>query len=983
MARSRTTAHDLLWGRTGRNADGLTTAFLLPDLHPWLKEYFADRNLVPIEDEAWDRLPAWESIPEYRAPEAEPESSIQYSVFSIRYQGPEIPKLVRTRMAPVQRTESPVSHTAPSLTPALSASEAIPNTEYRIPNTSYAAVPPPPPVTIISPPQEVAIFANGEARRSTAPVPFVVPVYATTAPAPSRHLLRLTRPRWAHPVTKSPNLLTSFLASRVERVGAPLNTPAPTYRIPAPYDELLIVNVVLGPLGVLWRSIGWPLLVSLGIMNHESRMMGLVSGIARRVTKLKLYISTSWLSRTSAEALFRMQPARERHEQRPAWASGRSVINSQLRFRPAFAFAAVLFLVLLPLKLFDIRAGFPAMRGRVLGATADAFGAFRSGGQALTQSSFADAVAAFDRARMSLEGLPAETGVLGRMGLSVSQHVPGLSGAIGRAEAGRRAGIALAAASSAATRGLATLEQIDLAQPRAATLVDAAAASFASARIHAEGARTHLRRAAPAFVPPVDRAIGELRRAERLLPILKALGGIDRPRRLLLAFQNPAELRPTGGFIGSVALVDVADGSVETLELPGGGSYDISGISRLRVVPPEPLRLLRDTWQFQDANWFPDFPTSARKLRSLYEASGGPTVDAVVAVNAPLLERILELTGPIVAGGKTFSSTAAVAMLTNTIESDDARATGQPKAILAELAPEIFHRLLAITTDGAPTQRLQLLDQLLRALDERDVLLAFTDDAVQSTVIEARWSGEVRTTPRDYLFVTHANIGGGKSDAVIRDDLTHTASILEDGSVVNTVVITRAHAGTPAPPNAPASERLAGLANVDYVRLYVPRGSTLLTADGFAPPPASAFEPIPTDAIPDRLLLSTELAAAIDPASGARITEEFGKTAFAGWMQIPPGETRTLRFVYRLPWQYERTRPGIVRKEMADPQSYSLLVQKQSGTRATVRHTIELAPTWRSTWSAENLQAAGPNTWTFSDILTSDRFTGMMVAPRP
>lgn len=647
----------------------------------------------------------------------------------------------------------------------------------------------------------------------------------------------------------------------------------------------------------------------------------------------------------------------------------------------ALAFASVLLVVLLPLKLFDIRAGFPAMRGRVLGATADAFGAFRSGGVSLTSSSFADAVAAFDRARMALEGLPEETGTLGRVGLSLSRHIPGLRGTIGRAEEGRRAGIALASASSAASRGLGTLEQIDLAQPRAAALVDAAAASFASARVHAENAREHLRIAAPPFVAPVEQAIGELHRAERLLPILKALGGIDRPRRLLLAFQNPAELRPTGGFIGSVALVDVAGGAVEALELPGGGSYDISGISRLRVVPPEPLRLLRETWQFQDANWFPDFPTSARKLRAMYESSGGPTVDAVVAVNAPMLERILELTGPIVAGGTTFSSTAAVAMLTDTIESANARATGQPKAVMAELAPKIFHRLLAITTNGAPSQRLQLLDQLLRGLDERDIILAFTEDAVQSIVADARWSGEVRTTPRDYLFVTHANIGGGKSDAVIRDDLAHTASILADGSVVDTVVITRTHAGTPAPSNAAPSERLTGLANVDYVRMYVPRGAALLSAEGFEPPPTAAFEPIPTDAIPDRLLLSTELAAATDVVSGARITEEFGKTAFAGWMQIPPGETRTLRFVYRLPWRLERTQAGLVGKGVADPQSYSLLIQKQSGTHATVRHTINLAPSWRGTWSAENLRSTGTNAWSFEDLLTSDRFTGMMIQP--
>ncbi|MDP3771239.1 MAG: hypothetical protein Q8R16_02990, partial [bacterium] len=258
-------------------------------------------------------------------------------------------------------------------------------------------VPPPPPVTIISPPQEVAIFASGEARRSTAPVPFAVPVYAAAAPAPSRHLLRLTRPRWIHPVTKSPNLLTSYLASRVERVVASVTTPAPTYRIPAPYDELLIVNVVLGPLNVLWQSIGWPLLVMLGMTNNESRIMRLARSCRLQVSSFKPVVGIrEWLARLT-------QPTPERlwtlPQPRTSSIATMRTPPRSLRFeavglrlstlRPAFAFAAVLFVVLLPLKLFDIRAGFPAMRGRVLGATADAFGAFRSGGQALTQSSFA------------------------------------------------------------------------------------------------------------------------------------------------------------------------------------------------------------------------------------------------------------------------------------------------------------------------------------------------------------------------------------------------------------------------------------------------------------------------------------------------------------------------------------------------------------------------------------------------------------------
>jgi len=271
---------------------------------------------------------------------------------------------------------------------------------------------------------------------------------------------------------------------------------------------------------------------------------------------------------------------------------------------------------------------------------------------------------------------------------------------------------------------------------------------------------------------------------------------------------------------------------------------------------------------------------------------------------------------------------------------------------------------------------------LLRALEERDVILAFTDDEPARIATDARWTGAIRPIERDGLFVVHANIGGGKSDAAIRDDLTHTTTILDDGSAIDTVTITRTHTGSAPPERATPSDALRTFRNVDYLRVYVPRNAELLTADGFDPPPATAFEPIPTDAIPDRLLLATTLRERDDAATGIRIAEELGRTVFGGWVQTPAGETRTVRLVYRLPWRYEKTaRSAFGTSVPAASQPYSIAIQKQPGTRMTVRHTLELAPTWRTTWRAENLRAVGPRTWTFEDLLTSDRFTGVMIAP--
>jgi len=58
---------------------------------------------------------------------------------------------------------------------------------------------------------------------------------------------------------------------------------------------------------------------------------------------------------------------------------------------------------------------------------------------------------------------------------------------------------------------------------------------------------------------------------------LKNLFGATSDRRYLLVFQNNSELRASGGFIGSYALIDVRNGRLRNLEVPGGGSYDTEG----------------------------------------------------------------------------------------------------------------------------------------------------------------------------------------------------------------------------------------------------------------------------------------------------------------------------------------------------------------------------------------------------------------------
>ena len=140
---------------------------------------------------------------------------------------------------------------------------------------------------------------------------------------------------------------------------------------------------------------------------------------------------------------------------------------------------------------------------------------------------------------------------------------------------------------------------------------------------------------------------------EQMHEVTDALLGIfghERPQKYLLLFQNNDELRATGGFPGSMAVLKMDQGRMEELEIPGGGIYDIAGQVSERVVAPQPMHLVNPHWNIQDANWHPNFPDSAKRILAFYENGGGESLDGVIALTPNLVENLLKITGPMELG---------------------------------------------------------------------------------------------------------------------------------------------------------------------------------------------------------------------------------------------------------------------------------------------------------------------------------------------
>lgn len=433
-------------------------------------------------------------------------------------------------------------------------------------------------------------------------------------------------------------------------------------------------------------------------------------------------------------------------------------------------------------------------------------------------------------------------------------------------------------------------------------------------------------------------------------------------KKYLVIFQNNNELRATGGFLGSFALVTIERGLIKKVEFPEGGSYDIQGQLLERVKPPSALNLINSRWYFHDANWWPDFPTTARKLIWFYEKSGGPTPDGVVAITADIMKDLLQFTGPVGVPDyqKTITAENFYEETQRAVELEYDKEANRPKKFMVALALEFFKKF---TQDEKNFQNFfQLSDKIF---SQKTIQFYFTNEKTEKVFTDFNLTGQIKNLPGDYLAIINTNLRGGKTDNFIKEKLYLETEIDNNGQIINKLTLERTHTGDP-------NNFFGKTVNLDYLRIYVPKGAKLLSASGFNPPEAKSYYSEDETLALDADLARLENEVTIDPASGTKIYDQFGKTVFANWVQVAPGETSKITLTYQLPFTldkrsekeeknyYDLILGKLLGKENIEAEedfrTYTLLIQKQAGDNNLVfNQKINLPNNWQLIWQNKEL----------------------------
>jgi Protein of unknown function (DUF4012) len=285
-------------------------------------------------------------------------------------------------------------------------------------------------------------------------------------------------------------------------------------------------------------------------------------------------------------------------------------------------------------------------------------------------------------------------------------------------------------------------------------------------------------------------------RAGQGLGILATLYGPTGSTRYFLAFQNPSELRGTGGLIGQYGILEASPTGpvvrkVQTLQTLQ---------TRLRgAVPPPPglagrYGRLGVTSDWRSVNIPPDLPTVGKLIVAMYRRSTGERLDGAILVDPFVLAGILRISGPITVQGVRLGP----GRVTRALLLDAYVRYPTDKEARRRFHSRVGLQAAAATRRALGARPVELIKALASAARGRHLTVYATDSTAQRTLLELGIGGSATAPPvGDYLMPVGVNAAANKLDSFLRRHVRYSVRLQPDGGARASASITL-HNGAPS-----------------------------------------------------------------------------------------------------------------------------------------------------------------------------------------
>ncbi|MDH7476424.1 MAG: DUF4012 domain-containing protein [Microgenomates group bacterium] len=381
-------------------------------------------------------------------------------------------------------------------------------------------------------------------------------------------------------------------------------------------------------------------------------------------------------------------------------------------------------------------------------------------------------------------------------------------------------------------------------------------------------------------------------------PFLKKLPeilGKGQEKTYLILFQNDKEKRATGGFITAYAIFKIKDGKMRIERSADIYSLDDS----IANHPPAPreiqtYHLKVNKFYIRDSNLSPDFYQSIQLFDQLFQKSSLKIkYDGIIAIDTKILVDMLKIFGDTEVRGIRFSANIdkrcncpqVIYRLLDEIDRPVAYIKEDRKGILGDLMYALFYKAIGFS----PSKYWgTLVEMMFKNLDEKHILLYFTDKEIQQSVEKLNYAGRINQAlpGQDYLHINNVNFAGAKANLFVSESIVSKTNV-SSGKVNREVTI---NFRNPYPHSDCNLERGGLCINAtlrNWIRVYVPHGSQLIEFKG--------------------------------SQKKVNVYEDLGKTVFEGYLEVPTQGMAKVEVNYVLPSDI-------------DSKNYSLYIQKQPGT---------------------------------------------------
>lgn len=380
-------------------------------------------------------------------------------------------------------------------------------------------------------------------------------------------------------------------------------------------------------------------------------------------------------------------------------------------------------------------------------------------------------------------------------------------------------------------------------------------------------------------------------------------------KNYVILLQNPMELRSTGGWLTSYALIGLEYGQVRTLKVDD--VYNADGQLKTTVLPPKSMRqaLGLNSWTLSTSNWSPDFAQAAEAAEYFLKLEEkAVTIDGVVAIDLEYIRRLIDVWGSIEVVGEDNPVTKD--NLYNKVvqlhQSFSPGSTQKPE-FLSNLANALLQKILGSTRDKWP----RIAEITGESMEEKHILVYMHNTYLAQFLESLKWTGTMPSSA-NLIFPIEWNKGGNKANHFLERSSLVETSITNESQIVQKLTITYTNLSTKN--SYPEGAYSA------YVRIFLPRGIEMLRIEGLA-------------------------------KNSFYNKAEFGLSMVAGDLNVPIKSSRTISILYRLDREKMTDFPLITAP--GDKLQYTVNYTKQPGL---ISDNISFEVSYPSGWEPTNLE---------------------------